>query len=147
MLEEWQDLANKEQGRWLEKRHEMDRHQPRRMDKAQLLRALNNKKCQYLQNDDKMDVDLASVEDPEKAKLWTEGQCFICHEKGHRAYCCPKRQPCEKQNSGENTTKICEVKVLDEAKEDVRGDICKGMKQLSKEECYNLLAKLVDENF
>jgi hypothetical protein len=146
-LEEWQELANEEQGQWLEKWHEMDRHQPRKMDKAQLLKALNNKKHQYLQNDDRMNVDLASVEDPEKAKLWAEGWCFICHEKGHRAHCCPKRQPREKQNPGENVSEICEVKVLDEAKEDIRGDICKGMKQLSKEERYDLLAKLVDEDF
>jgi hypothetical protein len=43
-LEEWQDLANEEQGRWLEKHHELDRHLSKKMDKAQLLRALNNKR-------------------------------------------------------------------------------------------------------
>jgi hypothetical protein len=47
----------------------------------------------------------------------------------------------------EENAKICEVKVVDKAKEDVHGDICKNMKQLSKEEQYDLLAKLVDEDF
>jgi hypothetical protein len=145
-LDEWQELANEEQGRWLEKRHELDRHPSKKMDKAQLLKALNNKRCQYPQNDDKMDVDLASVEDPEKAKLRAEGRCFICQQKGHRAHRCPKRQG-RRQNQPEETTKIREVKIVDEAKEDVCGDICKNMKQLSKEERYDLLAKLVDEDF
>jgi hypothetical protein len=94
-----------------------------------------------------MDVDLASVEDPEKAKLRVEGRCFICHEKGHRASHCPKRPNRNRQKPSEEAAKIREVKVIDEAKEDVRGDICKNMKQLSKEECYDLLAKLVDEDF
>jgi hypothetical protein len=50
-------------------------------------------------------------------------------------------------NPPEESVKIREVKVIDEAKEDVCGDICKNMKQLSKEERYDLLAKLVDEDF
>ena len=91
-FEEWQSLANDEQGRWLKKCHEMEQHQPQKMDKAQLLRMLNNKKCQYSQNNDRMDVDLASVKDLEKAKLRAKGRCFICHEKGHRANRCPKKQ-------------------------------------------------------
>jgi Zinc knuckle len=145
-LDEWQELANEEQGRWLEKCHKLDRHPSRKMDKAQLLKALNNRRRQNPQNDDRMDVNLASVEDPERAKLRAEGKCFICQQKGHRAYRCPKRQG-RKPNPLEESAKIHEVKVIDEAKEDVRGDICKNMKQLSKEERYDLLAKLVDEDF
>jgi hypothetical protein len=68
-LDEWQDLVNEEQGRWLEKRHKMERYQSKKMDKAQLLKALNNKRRQNFSNDDKMDVNLASMEDPKKAKL------------------------------------------------------------------------------
>jgi hypothetical protein len=146
-LEEWQSLANEEQGRWLEKHHEMERHQPRKMDKAQLLRVLNNKKRQYSQNDDRMDVDLASIKDPEKAKLWAKGQCFICHEKGHRVNWCPKKQSRGRQSMSEDSAKAWEVKVVDEEKEDVKGGIYKGMKQLSKEDWYDLLAELVDKDF
>jgi hypothetical protein len=43
-LEEWQDLANEEQGRWLKKCHKLEWYSSKKMDKAQLLKALNNKK-------------------------------------------------------------------------------------------------------
>jgi hypothetical protein len=81
-----------------------------------------------------MDVDLASIEDPEKAKLQAEGQCFVCHEKGHRAHRCPKRPNKSRQNPPNKSTRAHEVKVVDKEKEDIKGSIYKGMKQLSKEE-------------
>jgi hypothetical protein len=37
--------------------------------------------------------------------------------------------------------------VVDEEKEDIKGGIYKGMKQLSKEKWYDLLAELVDKDF
>jgi hypothetical protein len=73
ILEEWQSLANDEHGQWLEKCHEMEWYQPRKMDKAQLLRMLNNKKCQNSQTDDRMDVNLINTEDLRKLNFKLRG--------------------------------------------------------------------------
>ena len=42
-----------------------------------------------------MDVDIVHPKPAgkDKKRLFKEGRCFFCHDKGHRANKCPKRRP------------------------------------------------------
>jgi hypothetical protein len=71
MLNGWQDLAIKYQGRWLEARHELAQRDNKdsSKQKAFLLQLLNKKRSpQHIRPEDCMDVDVTETSNSNKEK-------------------------------------------------------------------------------
>jgi hypothetical protein len=82
MLNGWQDLAIKYQGRWLEAWHELAQRDSKdsSKQKAYLLQLLNKKRIQpHICPEDCMDVDVTETSDGNKERR----VCYHCKLPGH----------------------------------------------------------------
>jgi hypothetical protein len=90
MLDRWQDLAIKYQGRWLEVQHELAQRDSKDMSKqkAYLLQLLNKKRNQqHICPEDRMDVDIMETSNSNKERR----VCYFCKLPGHVKKDCQKR--------------------------------------------------------
>jgi hypothetical protein len=145
MLNGWQDLAIKYQGRWLEARHELAQRDSKDMSKqkAYLLQLLNKKRNQqHIRPEDRMDVDVTETSDNNKERR----VCYYCKLPGHLKKDCQKRMA-EEAKGRMSQTRARQAEVVDEEKEDTLATIKKSVKAMKESDKRDFLASLVDENF
>jgi hypothetical protein len=145
MLNGWQDLAIKYQGRWLEACHELAQRDSKDLSKqkAYLLQLLNKKRTQpHICPEDHMDVDVMEVSEGNKEKR----VCYHCKLPGHLRKDCQKRLAKEAK-ARKPQTQAHQAEVIDEEKEDTLTTMRKNIKAMKESKKRDFLALLVDEHF
>jgi hypothetical protein len=144
-LDGWQDLAIKYQGKWLEVQHKLaqrDSKDPSKQ-KAYLLKLINQKQNHtHIHPEDRMDVDVTEVSDDKKEKRL----CYYCKQPGHIKRDCWKRMANEARGK-KPQTQVCQVKVINEEKEDIFTTMRKNVKAMKESERRYFLGVLIDKHF
>jgi Retrotransposon gag protein/Zinc knuckle len=144
-LEGWQELAIKYQGKFLEAQHELGQQGGRNSAqmKAYLLKLLNQKKGgNYIRPEDRMDVDVAEVSEKQKERH----TCFYCQKPGHIKKDCRKRIA-DKAKGNKTSIHVKKAEIIDEDKEDAKGELRKMLQAMGEDEKRSLLSSLIDEHF
>ena len=110
--------------------------------KAQLLKLLSEKgRKNYIQPEDRMDVDVA-----ETTERKDNHTCYYCRKPGHLKKDCRKRLA-DEAKQGNSLPKARTIKIVDEAKEEVGGEIKSKLQTLSEEDRHSLLLNIVEQDF
>jgi hypothetical protein len=89
-----------------------------------------------------MDVDVAEVSDKQKERC----NCFYCQKTGHLKKDCHKRIADEAKGN-KTSVHVKKAEIIDEDKEDAKGELRKMFQTMGEEEKRSLLSSLVDEHF
>jgi hypothetical protein len=144
ILDGWQDLAIKYQGKWLEAQHKLAQRDSKdtSKQKAYLLQLLNWKQNHsHVHPEECMDVDVTETSKDKKERL-----CYYCKLPRHLKKDCWKRMADEAKGR-KPQTQVHQAKVVDEEKEDVLATMRKNIKAIKESKRRDFLRALVDEHF